>query len=137
MSMTVTPSILAGTRFFLQSMWDRHQIHPLWGQRPYIKGVLCSSSTNVGHHNPPSFGTQHSGTRSFSNWCGTATKSTSLWGLVSLLTHRLVSIPLRGTTRRLAHRPISDSNTICNDPDPPLADIVLFQFSLSGFPSRL
>ena len=45
--------------------------------------------------------------------------------------------PLRGTARRLAHRPMSGSNTICNDPNPPLANIVLFGLSLSGFPSRL
>ncbi|KAG7012640.1 Acyl carrier protein 3, mitochondrial, partial [Cucurbita argyrosperma subsp. argyrosperma] len=30
------PSVLAGTRFFLQSMWDHHQIHPPFrAQRPY------------------------------------------------------------------------------------------------------
>ena len=52
-------------------------------------------------------------------------------GPASLLTHRFVSIPLRGTARRLAHRPVSGSNTNCNAPDPPLADIVLF--GLSGF----
>ena len=43
--------------------------------------------------------------------------------------------PLRGTARRLAHCPVSGSDTICNDPDPPLADIVLFELFLSGFPS--
>ena len=32
---------------------------------------------------------------------------------------------------------MSGSNTICNDPNPPLADIVLFSLSLLGFPSRL
>jgi len=49
-------------------------------------------------------------------------------GPASLLTHRLVSTLLQGTARRLAHRPMSGSNTICNGPNPPLADIVLFVF---------
>ena len=70
------------------------------------------------------------------NQCGTS-QSTSLWGPAFLLVHRLVSTPLRGTARRLAHRPVSDSDTICNNPGPPLADIVLFGLFLSDFPSRL
>ena len=36
--------------------------------------------------------------------------------------------------RRLAHRSMSGFDIICNAPDPPLADIVLFGLSLSGFP---
>ena len=76
---------LTDTRSFLQSIWDRHQIHL--------------------HLGP-----------------------------MSLLAHRLVFIPFWGTARRLAHRPVSGSNTICNNPDPLLADIVLFELSLSGFP---
>ena len=40
--------------------------------------------------------------------------------------------PLRGTARRLAHRPVSGSGTICNGPDPPLADIVLFGLPLKA-----
>ena len=39
--------------------------------------------------------------------------------------------PLRGSTSSLAHRPMSSSDTIT-----PFADIVLFEFSLSDFPSR-
>ena len=71
-----------------------------------------------------------------SNRCGTATKSTPLRGPTSLLAHRFVSTFLRWTARKLAHRPVSGSDTICNGPDPPLANIVLFGLSLSGFPSR-
>ena len=82
------PSVLAGTRSFLQLMWDHHQIHPPLGP-------------------------------------------------ASLLAHRLVSNPLRGTTRRLAHRPLSGSDTICNSPNPPLADIVLFRAFPQGFKTRL
>ena len=55
-------------------------------------------------------------------------------GSAFLLAHRLVSTTLRGTARRLAYRPVSGSDTICNGPDPPLADIVLFGLSLLGSP---
>ena len=79
------PSILAGTLSFLQLMWDRPQIYPLWGP-------------------------------------------------ASILTHRLMSTHLRGTARRLTHRPVYGSDTICNAPDPPLANIVLFGLFLPGFP---
>ena len=52
----------------------------------------------------------------------------------SVLTGTLLRVyPIRGTARRLTHRLTSDSNTICNDPDPLLADIVIFEF-FSGFP---
>ena len=110
------PSVLAGTLSFLQSMWDRPQIHPPLGPASLL--ALFPSS----------------------NQCGTAPKSTPLWGPTSLLAHRLMSTPFgeeRGTARRLTHRPVSGSDTICNDSDPPLVDIVLFGLSLSGFPSRL
>ena len=46
------------------------------------------------------------------------------------------STPLRGPTSSLAHRSVSSSNTICNSLSPPLADIVLFGLSVSGFPSK-
>ena len=71
------------------------------------------SPTNVGHYNPPPL------------------------ALTSLLAHHLVSTPLWGTAKRLAHRSMFGSDTICNNPNPPLGDIVLFGLSLSGFPSRL
>ena len=144
----------------LQPMWDI-TIHP-----PSGPSGLFSSSTNVGHRNPPSFGAQPSvlltlfpfsidvgpppnpppfgASPAFllalfpsSNQCGTAPKSTPIWGPASLLAHCLVPTPLRGTARRLAHHPVSSSDTICNVPDPPLADIVLFRLFPSGFPSRL
>ncbi|KAG7019680.1 hypothetical protein SDJN02_18643, partial [Cucurbita argyrosperma subsp. argyrosperma] len=34
-----------------------------------------------------------------------------------------LALKIDGTARRLAHRPVNGSNTICNDPDPPLADV--------------
>ena len=82
------PSVLAGTLSFLQSMWDRSQIHP-----PLGPSILTDTSPCV--------------------------------------------YPLRGIARRLAHRSVSGSNTICNNPDPPLADIILFRLFLSDSPQDL
>ena len=58
-------------------------------------------------------------------------------GIASLLAHHLMSTPLRGSTSSLAHRPMSGIDTICNGPNPPLTDVVLFGLSLSGFPSSI
>ena len=44
--------------------------------------------------------------------------------------------PHRGSTSSLAHRLVSDSDTIWYSPNPPLPHIILFGLSLSGFPSR-
>ena len=71
----------------------------------------------------------------FSNRCGTP-QSTPFQGPTSLLAHRLLSTLLQSSTSLLAHRPMCGSDTICNDPSPSLANIVLFGLSLSGFPSR-
>ena len=96
---------------------------------------LFSSPTNVGYHNPPPFGAQRSRWHSFLPPIDVDHPQIHpLWGSVSLLAHRLVSTPLRGTARRLTHRPVSGFNTICNDPNPPLADIVVFGLSLLGSP---
>ena len=56
-----------------------------------------------------------------------------LWGLASLLAHRPVSTPLRGSAFSLAHRPVAGSDTICNSPSISLANIVLFGLSFSDF----
>ena len=50
--------------------------------------------------------------------------------------HLLRVYPLWGTTRRLTHRPVSDSYTICNSLDPPPADIVLFKRGFLFYPLR-
>ena len=42
--------------------------------------------------------------------------------------------PLRGSTSLLAHRPVPDSDTICNSPSLPLEDIVLLDFSFQASP---
>ena len=61
----------------------------------------------------------------FFHRCGTTTKSTSF--RVSVLTGTLPCVyPLWGIARRLTHRPVTGSDIICNDPNPPLAHIVLF-----------
>ena len=72
-----------------------------------------------------------------SNQCRIAPKSTPFGA--SVLTGPPPRVyPLRGIARRLAHRPVSSSDTICNDPNSPLADIILFGLSLSGsFKTRL
>ena len=96
------------------SMWDI-TIYPTsrtLGRFPHpYKGCLvllpnqCGTSQSTLFRDPPS----SLALVPFSNQCGTATKSTPLWGAVSLLAHRLVSTTLRGTARRLTHRPISGS----------------------------
>ena len=55
-----------------------------------------------------------------SNWCGIS-QSTLLLGSAS----------------SLAHRPVSDSHTICNRPSLPRVDIVLFRFSPQSFKTCL
>ena len=76
---------------------------------------------------------------------GTPLVSTPLQGSASLLAHSsclppsglslLTSTPLMSTLlwSSLAHRPMSGSDTICNNSSPPLADIVLFGLSLKVF----
>ena len=129
-----------------------------------LQRVLCYPPNQyVGHHNPPPvrgpasllalipvlhstnmwditihllFGAQRPRWHSFLSPTDVGpSPNHPLWGSTSLLAHHLVSTPLRETTRRLAHRPMSSSDTICNDPSPPLTDIVLFKLSLTGFPS--
>ena len=41
--------------------------------------------------------------------------------------------PLQSLVSSLAHRPVSGSDTICNNPSPPLANIVFFRLSLKAF----
>ena len=62
---------------------------------------------------------------------------TPLRGLVSSLAPTWCLPPFGGSASSLAHRPVSDSNTVCNSPSPLLADIVLFGLSLLGFPSKI
>ena len=109
------PSFLAGTRSLFQSMWDL-PIHS-----PLEPSVLAS-------------------TRSFlqSMWDHSIhplSRSSVLAG-TSPHVH-----PLRGSTSLLAHRPVPDSDTICNSPSLPLEDIVLldffFQASSQGFKMHL
>ncbi|KAG7016972.1 hypothetical protein SDJN02_22083, partial [Cucurbita argyrosperma subsp. argyrosperma] len=45
--------------------------------------------------------------------------------------------PTQGSVSSLAHCHVFGSDTICNSPSPPLADIVLFGLSLLGFSSKI
>ena len=64
---------------------------------------------------------------------GTRSLLQSMWdppihllrGPSSLLAHRLMSTPFQGSASSLTHRPVFNSDTICNSPSLPLADIVL------------
>ena len=68
---------------------------------------------------------------------GSPHKSTPLWSPRPYW-HTLVSTPLRGTARRLAHHLMSGSDTICNDRGLPLANIGLFGLaSPQGFKTCL
>ena len=102
-----------------------------------MNGVLFSSPTNVGYHNPPPPPPLEpsvlAGIRSFHQ---------SMWDPLQIHPPLGPSVltdtpPLRVIARRLAHRSVSSSDTICNDPDQPLANIILFGLSLSSFHSRL
>ena len=91
----------------------------------------------MGSHNPPFFGPSVlAGTRSLlqSMW---NPQSTPFRGPASLLAHHLVSTLLWSSSSSLAHSPMSSSDTICNSPSPPLADIVPFGLPLKVFKMRL
>ena len=106
------------------------------GRFPHLmKGVLFCSPTNVGHHNPPPFGAQHPRQNSFLSPIdvGSLPNPPSVGPSVVTGTPCL----LWGTASLVANSSVSGSNTICNGPDPLLADNVLFWFSLSSFPSKL
>ena len=106
------------------------------GFHTLIKNASFSSPTDVGSHNPPSFGDQHPRWHSFPSPIDVGPPIHSPLGPTSLLAHRLMSTPLRGSVSSLAHHPMSGSDITCKGPSPPLVDIVLFELSLSSFPSR-
>ena len=96
-----------------------------------VKGVLFSSPTNVGHHNPPpSEPSVLVALFPFSNRFGTHAKSTPFGASVLTGTPSRV-YPIRRTASSLAYSPVYGSNTICNNPGPSLSDIVLFGQKLS------
>ena len=101
------------------------------GFHTLIKGVLFSSPTDVGSHNP----TSSLELVPSSNRFGTLIHPHL--GPVFLLAHRLVSNPFRGTASSLARRPVSNSDTICNGPSPRLASIILFGFFFLNFTTCL
>ena len=101
-----------------------------------IKGISCPPNRCGISQSTPSGLNVLVGTRSFLQLMWDPYQIHSLRGLASLLAHRLVSTLFRGTTSPLTHHMVFDSDTICNGPSSPLADIILFGLSLSGFPSR-
>ena len=108
------------------------------GFHTLINCGLFSSPTNVGHHNPPPFGAQRPRWHSFLPPIDVGPPPNPPPLGPSVLTGTPPHVyPLRRTARRLAHRLVSGFDNICNGPDPPLADIVLFRLSLSSFPLRL
>ena len=99
--------------------------------------VPFSNRCGTSPPNPPPFGASiFTGTRSFlqSMWDPPNPPLLGSSVLIDTLSH---IYPLWGTTFSLEHSPVSDSDTICNDPDPPLANIVLFRLFPSSFPLRL
>ncbi|KAG7016605.1 putative RNA helicase SDE3 [Cucurbita argyrosperma subsp. argyrosperma] len=97
-----------------------------------INGGLFFSPTNVGYHNPPpSASNVLAGTLSFLQSMWDCLKSTPFGASVLTGTPPRV-YPLRGIARRLTHHPVFGSDTICNDPDPPLTDIVFFGLPLKA-----
>ena len=126
-------------------MWDCPNSNPFGVQHLYWhtasclppNGGLFSSPTNVGHHNPPPSGS--------SVIAGTLFFLQSTWDRPQIHPPLGPNVftgtpprvyPFRGTARRLTHRPVSGSDTICNDLGPLLADMVFFGLSLSGFPLK-
>ena len=65
-------------------------------------------------------------------------QSTPLQGPASLMAHHPVSTTLRSSASSLAHRSVSSSGTICNNPSPPLFSLNFsFRASPQGFKTRL
>ena len=94
-----------------QSMWDL-TIHPLQGPASLLTLVPFSNRCGTPPNPPPSG--------------------------PSILTGTPPRVyPLRGTTSSLSHRSVSGSDTICNGPSLPLADIVIFRLPLKVFKMRL
>ena len=98
------------------------------GFHTFINDVLFSSPTNVGHHNPPPFGAQRPRWHSFLPSIDVGPPSNPpFFGAQCPYLHTASCLPPFGGKRESWHIvPFLDSNTICNNPSPPLTDIVLF-----------
>ena len=104
----------------------------------FIKSILFSSPTNVGHHNPPPFGASVlAGTHSILQSMWDHYQIHPLWGQHPYW-HTASCLPPFREQRKGWH--IIRCLTLIpfvTTLNPPLADIVLFGLSLSGFPLRL
>ena len=88
------------------------------------KGCSVLLPSGVGSYNPPSLGPASSlALVSFSNRCGTPTKSTPSLASIVAGTSSYVH-PLRVSASSLVHRSVFRSDTNCNSLRPPLAYIV-------------
>ena len=100
------------------------------GLHTLIKNASFSSPTDVGSHNPPpSEPKVLASTRSLlqSMWDPSIHPPSG----PSVLTSTPPRVhPLLGLASLLTHRLMSDYDTICNSPSPPLANIALFRLSL-------
>ena len=106
------------------------------GFHTLIKNDSFSSPFVVGSHNPHPFGAQCPRWHSFPSPIDVGLPNPPPSG-PSVLAGTLSCVyPFRGSASSLIHRLMSGSDTICNRPSPPLADIVFFELFLSGFPPR-
>ena len=96
-------------------MWDL-TIHPLRGSTSSLTFIPLSNQCGISQSHPPS---------GSNVLAGTCSSLQSMWDLIIHPPSSLVS--------SLAHRLVSGSDTICNNPSPPLVDIVLFGLSLKVF----
>ena len=94
-----------------------------------------SSLTDVGSHNPLPFRVQRPHSHSFSSPIEVGLPNSPSFGASVLAGTPPRVHPFRGSASSLACHLVSGSDTIYNSPNP-LADIVLFELSLSGFSSR-
>ncbi|KAG7020717.1 WD repeat-containing protein DWA2, partial [Cucurbita argyrosperma subsp. argyrosperma] len=107
------------------------------GFHTLINNVSFSSPTNVGYHNPPLFRAQRPRWLLFLSPIDVRPPPNPPPSESNILTGTPSCVyPLRGIVSSLAHCPMSISDTICDGPNPPLADIVLFGLSLSELPLK-
>ena len=104
------------------------------GFHTLIKNVSFSSPTDVGSHNPPPFGAQRPRWYSFPSSIDVGPQSTP-FGAQCPCWHTASCPPPSSLNLLAGTSPGAGSDTICNDPSSPLADIVFFGFSFLVFPS--
>ena len=116
----------------------------------YTKGMICKEAYTKGMvgsgasiycplWSPFWASTQGFKTRMLERGFHTLIKNASVSSLTNVGSHNPPpsgSSVLRDPASSLAHHSVSDSDTVCNGPSPPLANIVLFGLSLLGYRSK-